>query len=120
MEERSCLECGDKLRGRVDQKFCCDQCRNTYNNRLNQDSNKFVRRINGILRKNRRILSDLNPEGKITVDGVTLAEHGFNFHYYTNVYRTKTGSDYFFCYDHGYLKLEGDRYMLVHRQDYVK
>lgn len=118
--DRRCLECGDKLVGRVDQKFCCDQCRNTYNNRLNQDANKTVRRINGILRKNRRILNMLNPEGRVTVDGVTLAEYGFNFHYYTNIYTTKTGSTYYFCYDQGYLKLENDKYMLVHKQDYVK
>ncbi|TNE74210.1 MAG: hypothetical protein EP333_05965 [Bacteroidetes bacterium] len=120
MADRRCLECGDKLVGRVDQKFCCDQCRNTYNNRLNQDANKTVRRINGILRKNRRILNMLNPEGRVTVDGVTLAEYGFNFHYYTNIYTTKTGSTYYFCYDQGYLKLENDKYMLVHKQDYVK
>ncbi|MDC3252786.1 hypothetical protein OAU25_00890 [Crocinitomicaceae bacterium] len=58
-----------------------------------------MRRINGILRKNRRILSQLNPDGKKTVDGITLAEEGFNFHYYTNVYTTKSGASYFFCYE---------------------
>ena len=56
----------------------------------------------------------------MTVDGITLAEEGFNFHYYTNMYSTKTGSTYIFCYDQGYLKLDDDRYMLVHKQDYVK
>lgn len=120
MEERVCQECGDKLRGRKDQKFCNDYCRNTFNNRLNEDSSKYVRRINNILRKNRRILSRLNPGGKITVDGITLAEEGFNFHYYTNIYTTKSGASYRFCYEHGYLKIEDDRYILVHKQDYVK
>ncbi len=120
MEERLCKECEQKLLGRRDQKFCSDYCRNTYNNRLNQDSTKYIRRINNILRKNRRILSQLNPKGKITIDGITLAEEGFNFHYYTNIYTTKTGSTYYFCYDQGYLKLDNDRYMLVHKQDYVK
>lgn len=120
MEERTCLECGQKLRGRKDQKFCSDYCRNTFNNRLNQDATKYIRRINNILRKNRRILSSFNPNGKITVDGISLAEEGFNFHYYTNMYTTKTGSTYFFCYDQGYLKLDNDKYMLVHKQDYVK
>lgn len=120
MAERKCLECGDKLRGRVDQKFCCDQCRNTYNNRLNSDSNILVRRVNAILRKNRRILKELNPSGKVTVDTMRLAEMGFNFHYYTNIYKTRTGSAYYFCYDQGYMKLENDKYMLVQKQDYVK
>ncbi len=120
MEERKCLECESILRGRKDQKFCCDQCRNTFNNRLNDDSNKYVRRINTILRKNRRILEDLNPSGKITVDGIRLAEEGFNFHYFTNIYETKKGSVYYFCYEQGYLKMENDQYMLVVKQDYVK
>jgi hypothetical protein len=120
MEERRCLECNEILRGRIDQKFCCDHCRNTYNNRLNQDANKLVRRINSILRKNRRILDKLNPDGKVTVDAMSLAEEGFNFHYFTNTYQTKKGATYFFCYDRGYLKLENEKYMLVHKQDYVK
>lgn len=119
-ESRKCLECGAQLNGRKDQKFCGDYCRNSYNNKLNEDANNYMRRINNILRKNRRVLNGLNPEGKVTVDAITLAEEGFNFHYFTNVYTTKKGSEYVFCYDHGYLKLENDQYMLVHKQDYVK
>jgi hypothetical protein len=117
---RECLECGDTLKGRKDQKFCSDYCRNTHNNRLNEDATNMVRRINRILRKNRRILSSLNPTGKRTIDGLVLAEEGFNFHYFTNVYSTQKGSNYLFCYDQGYLKLEGDKYMLVQKQDYIK
>lgn len=119
MENRECKECGQALKGRRDQRFCCDHCRNTFNNRLNQDSTKYIRRVNNILRKNRRILSELNPKGKKTVSGIRLAEEGFNFHYYTNVYTTKKGARYVFCYDQGYLKLEDDQYMLVIKQDYV-
>lgn len=120
MESRKCIECNELLRGRKDQKFCSDYCRNTFNNRLNEDANKYIRRINGILRKNRRILEQLNPNGKNTVDGITLAEEGFNFHYYTNIYKTQKGAMYHFCYDQGYLKLDNDQYMLVQKQDYVK
>jgi hypothetical protein len=120
MGDKTCLECSQKLHGRRDQKFCSDYCRNTYNNRLNEDANNYVRRINNILRKNRRILALLNPSGKKTVDGIRLAEEGFNFHYFTNIYRTQKGSEYYFCYDQGYLRIENDQYMLVKKQDYVK
>lgn len=119
-EVRKCKECGQVLNGRKDQKFCSDYCRNTYNNRQNEDATAYVRRINNILRKNRRILAALNPAGKVTVDGIRLAEEGFNFHYFTNVYQTRKGSQYFFCYEQGYIKLDNDQYMLVHKQDYVK
>jgi hypothetical protein len=118
--ERTCKECGLKLVGRRDQKFCSDYCRNSHNNRLNEDTTAYMRRINNILRKNRRILFALNPNGKKTVDGITLAEEGFNFHYFTNIYSTQKGARYFFCYDQGYLRLDNDQYMLIHKQDYVK
>ncbi|MCE3297158.1 MAG: hypothetical protein K0R65_2872 [Crocinitomicaceae bacterium] len=119
-QPRLCLECSQVLKGRKDQKFCSDYCRNGYNNRQNEDANKYVRRINGILRKNRRILERLNPKGTQTVDGITLAEEGFNFHYYTNIYETQKGAAYVFCYEFGYRKLDNDQYMLVIKQDYVK
>jgi len=67
MEPRKCQECAQLLKGRKDQKFCSDYCRNTFNNRLNEDATNYVRRINNILRKNRRILASLNPKGKTTV-----------------------------------------------------
>ena len=51
METRNCQECSEKLAGRKDQKFCSDYCRNTFNNRLNEDATKYIRRINNILRK---------------------------------------------------------------------
>ncbi len=120
MSVRVCLECETKLNGRKDQKFCSDYCRNTHNNRLNEDATNYVRRINNILRKNRRILEKLNPSGKRTVDAMLLAEEGFNFHYFTNTYRTQKGNVYFFCYEQGYSKLEDNQYMLVQKQDYVK
>jgi hypothetical protein len=118
--ERICLECKGKLHGRKDQKFCSDYCRNTYNNRLNEDATNYVRRINSILRKNRRILEKLNPNGKCTVDAIRLAEEGFNFHYFTNIYKTQKGSVYYFCYEQGYSKIDNDQCVLVWKQDYVK
>lgn len=120
MNKRQCLECKQDLNGRKDQKFCGDYCRNTYNNRQNEDANAYMRRINNILRKNRRILDGLNPTGKKTVNLMALAEEGFNFHYFTNTYTTKKGTTYYFCYDRGYTKLEDEFYMLVHKQEYVK
>ena len=62
--EKLCPECGDKIIGRADKKFCSDSCRNTYNNALNKDSKNLIRNINNSLRKNYRILESLNPEGK--------------------------------------------------------
>lgn len=120
MEMRTCLECAEPLKGRKDQKFCSDYCRNAHNNKLNEENNKQVRKINSILRKNRKILERLNPKGKATVDEWTLAEAGFNFHYFTNMYKTQKGTSYFFVYDYGYLPIENGQYVLVQKQEYVK
>ena len=42
---KQCLECDEPLFGRVDKKFCNDQCRNAYNNRVNKTTNDFVRHV---------------------------------------------------------------------------
>jgi vacuolar-type H+-ATPase subunit B/Vma2 len=62
--QRSCPECGEKIVGRIDKKFCSDGCRNAYNNRVNKDSKNLIRNINNRLRKNWRILEALNPDQK--------------------------------------------------------
>lgn len=118
--EKQCIECGRSISGRADKRFCCDQCRTAYNNRLNSDSSNYMRSVNRILRKNRKIMSDLNPDGKTKVPRKKLASVGFNFTFYTNVYRTKAGKEYFFCYDQGYLPIEEGLLMLVKREEYVE
>ncbi len=116
---RYCLECGEPLHGRADKKFCSDQCRTAYHNRLHAATNQYIRQINSILRKNRNILAKLNPSGKAKVTKEQLLSRGFNFNYHTNIYETRNGSRYFFCYDMGYLPLDNGMYFLVHRQEYI-
>jgi hypothetical protein len=115
--EKVCLDCGEAIKGRADKKFCSDQCRNNYNNQLNSDSNNYVRNVNNILRKNRRILSELNPEEKTRVSKKKMLDKGFNFNHITGLTTTKTGSTYYFCYEQGYLPLENEFYLLVVRKE---
>lgn len=116
-EKRNCPECGDPVYGRIDKKFCSDQCRNAFNNKQMGYSNDYMRKINIVLRKNRRILEELNPNGKTKVHLQQLKKKGFDFDYHTNLYTTKNGHTYHFCYEHGYLKLEGDFFALVKREN---
>lgn len=113
--QKACLECGEKIVGRIDKKFCSDYCRNAHNNNLNKDSTNLVRNVNNLLRKNYRILEELNPEGKTRLSKSKLLSKGFNFEYFTSIYTTKAGTVYYFVYDQGYLPLEGDYYALVKR-----
>ena len=111
--ERTCPECGDKVKGRADKIYCSDQCRNMRNNLLNKDSKNIVRTTNNWLRKNYRILEKLNPEGKTKTTKERMLRLGFNFDYFTSIYTTKSGSTYFYLYDQGYLPLDNDFYLLV-------
>lgn len=110
------MECGGKIVGRVDKKFCGDYCRNAYNNKLNKDSKNLVRNVNNRLRKNYRILEALNPAQKTTVSKTKLTGKGFDFNYFTSLYMTKAGKTYYFVYDQGYLPLDNDIFALVKRE----
>lgn len=119
-EKRKCAQCGDQLFGRRDKKYCSDYCRTTAHNEENRDYSNYMRKVNNILRKNRRILAKHNPNGKAKVSGTVLMEDGYNFAYFTNIYETKKGGKYYFCYDQGYIQLEDGMYALVVRESYVK
>jgi hypothetical protein len=113
--QKACLECGEKLVGREDKKFCSDYCRNAHHNKANKDSTNLVRNTNNQLRRNYRILQDLNPENKTKTSKSNLLARGFNFEFFTSIYTTKAGTVYYFVYDQGYLPLENDFYALVKR-----
>jgi hypothetical protein len=116
---RLCLQCSKPLKGRLDKKFCDDYCRNAYNNRLNAETNNYVRNSNNALRKNRRLLASALPPGEelAKCPRQRLAQHGFDFRYYTHQYQNKKGQTYNFCYEYGYLPLEGDWLLVVHRSE---
>jgi predicted nucleic acid-binding Zn ribbon protein len=110
---KNCLECGDKFVGREDKKFCSDGCRNAYNNKINKDSSNFMRTVNNQLRRNYRILSQLNADGKSKTTRTLLMAKGFDFDFFTNLLETKTGNTYRFIYDQGYRLLNNDSCKLV-------
>ena len=114
---KNCLECGDKIIGREDKKFCSDGCRNAYNNKINKDSTNLMRNINNKLRKNYRVLSELNPEGKAKTSRTKLLSKGFDFEFFTSIYTTKTGNVYYFLYDQGYMAIENEGFVLVKKDN---
>src|SRR6476661_7735120 len=99
--EKLCLDCGITIKGRADKKFCDDQCRSNYNNRLKAESTGVVKTINQILAKNRKVMEKLNPEGKAKTTKSKLVKEGFNFNYLTHSYSTQKGQTYKFCYEYG-------------------
>ena len=115
LEKRTCLNCGEPIRGRVDKKFCDDSCRNNYNNQQTALTTNLIRNTNNALKRNRNILEKFIPDGenlgKTTRDRLMRA--GFNFKYITHFYTNKKGNQYHYCYDYGYLELDGDWFLIV-------
>ncbi|MBK0384185.1 hypothetical protein I5M32_14550 [Pedobacter sp. SD-b] len=117
--EKQCLDCGNNIKGRADKKFCDDQCRSNYNNRIKATEHPQIKKINQILLKNWKILNTLNPDGKSKITKSKLIKEGYNFNYHTHNYRTKNGSNYIFCYDNGFLELENEWYLLVRNNEEI-
>lgn len=114
-ETRLCQNCGKPIQGRLDKKFCDDSCRNTYNNQQNAIPVNLIRNINNTLKKNRNILESLIPanEELAKTTRERLVRAGFNFRFFTHTYQSKKGNTYRYCYDFGYLELEGDWLLVV-------
>lgn len=80
----------------------------------------MIQQVNKVLRKNRTILKTLNPTGMSIVRKEFLLERGFNFKYFTSLYQTKDGNEYWFCYDMGYMQLEENKVRIIEHQHYMK
>ena len=117
---KECPECGELIKGRTDKKFCSDLCRNSYNNKLNSTSGTYVRNVNAILKKNRKILEELLPEETAKASKSKLLQKGYNFSFYTNIYTTRKGTNYYYCYEYGYLPIDNDYYFLVKKKEAVE
>ena len=115
-----CINCGENIIGRTDKKFCCDQCRYGYNNKMKRQSEKLILEINKTLRRNRKILKQFNPEGKTTIRTEYLEKLDFDFRYFTHTFTTKNNNEYRFCYEYGYLKIDDEKTLIVNWQPYMK
>ena len=115
MENRKCLECCEQLRGRADQKFCSDQCRSAYNNKLYGDSHNLINSVNRILKKNYIILTSLIAEGKMKTSKSNMQKKGYRFDYYTCTTTTRSSRINYFCYDQGFREHENDKVTLMRR-----
>ncbi|QCK15507.1 hypothetical protein [Mangrovivirga cuniculi] len=122
MKTRACKLCGNSINSgsRSDKIFCSDHCRSTFNNRISSGENNLIRRVNYRLQKNRRILNQLNPNGKTKVTRETLIAYGFDFSYVTSFYKAKNGNNYTFVYDQGYIDIGGNNLILVKNQRIVE
>jgi hypothetical protein len=105
----------DTLTGRRDRLFCNDGCRNKYHNTQNWMEEQEIKRIQLILKKNRRILKKLfAKKDHDAIDKERLLKEGFEFDYHTHFVVSKIkGNTFTFNFYFGYRKVDSERYKIV-------
>lgn len=118
---KTCKQCGKPLAGRLDKQFCDAYCRNTYNNQNKSKGERTIASVNSILRRNRKLLKELSPMGKATVRKEILDAMGYDYRYFTNIYKSKSQA-YFVCYDFAMGPIVDNKgikkVLIVQKQDY--
>ena len=115
IQPNRCQECGEVVLGRVDKKFCSDNCRSSYNNKRRIINQTNVKKVNMILIRNRSILYDLSTRFKedTLVTTFQLKMMGFDFAFFTHQTTDRRGRPMFFCYDFGYQPLSGNKLKII-------
>ena len=123
MSQKKCLECHKTLEGRIDKKFCSVYCKSAYHYKKNlEKGDSLFKKIDTILKANRRILKEYNKGGKVTVRKENLLQEDFNSKYFTHYWKNQKGDVYLFCYEFGFLeRIENgkSKYVLVKWQPYM-
>lgn len=118
-KNKKCLECLKSLAGRQDKRFCDNHCRSNYHNRLYRDELNQMKKVNKILRRNRRILETIFLSGRSAAHKVSLINSGFDFDFFTHLHDAASGSQYRFCYEYGYTFLNEESIKLLCKKSLV-
>jgi hypothetical protein len=111
-----CLYCNKVIRsGRSDKKFCDSGCKDAYFNDIKIAEHKEIKKIDTILKRNRRILKKLfNPkkfDKQFTRE--ELLKAGFEFGFLTHTVVTKSkANEIVFCYDYGFREVSTGKFQL--------
>lgn len=120
MVTKVCIECDQRIVGRIDKRFCSDLCRSQYNNRVSSRDSVFVRKVNTILARNRKVLRSFYDKRDAEVHILHLESEGFNCRYFTNEYIDDDSRTYRFCYDYGLYAVRKDVYRIIEENDILE
>lgn len=96
---KTCLACQGELRGRIDKKYCDQNCRNAYHNDRYRNQNKHLHLVNKNLSKNHRILEELALNEVNEISLPVLKAMGFQLSYFTSMVNDEQEGLLFFIYD---------------------
>ena len=111
-----CLHCNKVIKsGRSDKKFCDSGCKDAYFNEIKIAEHKEIKKIDTILKRNRRILKNLHnpkkPDKLFSREVLLKAGFEFGFHTHTVITKNKQ-NEIVFCYDFGYREMPKGQYQL--------
>ena len=113
-----CLYCQKLIKsGRSDKKFCDSGCKDAYYNAIKSEEQSEISKIDGILKRNRRVLKQIYDPAKPDrlIKRELLIRAGFEFGFFTHVAITKIQSNEInFCYDYGIREVEEGSYRIFH------
>lgn len=99
-EYSQCLECGSEIAfGRSDKKFCCQDCKNTYNNKNKSLRSAYRRKVDRAISRNYEVLSLLVRLGRSRVSLVEALAMGFSPQAVTSCTHQSNCGFEFQCYD---------------------
>lgn len=122
MSNLKCPVCNNSLAGRIDKKYCSDQCRYIANNRNKNQSERPILEINKALRKNRSILRKLCPVGMAKVRREVLKAMGYDLSVFSSIFLTSKKQIYYVCYDYAFTPILDngvEKALIVTKQDYM-
>jgi len=112
---KKCENCGAKVIGRTDKRFCDNECRTEYNNQKTREKVKqmpeCIARIQKTIINNYNILTTLKSRSEQFFSKMYLMELGFSFRYVTSAIEQE-GTIWYFCFNQAYI-ITGDRIMLL-------
>ena len=94
-QKKHCLCCGKELHGRPDKKFCCEQCKDKWNNNRRSEERKLRGATLRALECNYAILRNLIESGGTVWDLGMLVAIGFQPDCFTRLVSNKKG--YLIC-----------------------
>ena len=95
-----CLECGDKIKyGRVDKKFCCEDCKVRHYNKMTKYSRAHRRKIMAMLTKNYAILEQMIKSGIKSAEITDLISEGFVPDCVTGFHKNRFQAHEYSCFD---------------------
>lgn len=123
---RLCKQCSKLInpeKGRKDRVFCDENCKNKFHNTQTFLEEKEIKRIQLLLKKNRRVLKKMfaRPD-RDEVKKERLLKAGFDFNYHTHFVTSKIKRNQFiFCFDYGYRTVSEETFKIVkafdHKED---